>query len=183
MMQQTFNRREVIQRLAIMLGGTIALPDILHAWETPTPHHQGALFSPAQETLIAEIAEMIIPTTDTPGAKAAGVPQFIQTMIADCTNAVDREQFFAQLAIFDAETKKSKGKDFVSCDLATRTELLKEQEKLGNKSFFPRIKSLTVTGFFTSEIGATKVLRYDPVPGRYDGAAPYKKGDKAWASD
>ncbi|MEY4904398.1 MAG: hypothetical protein RLZZ292_2213 [Bacteroidota bacterium] len=182
-MQQTFNRREVIQRLAIMLGGTIALPDILHAWETPTPHNQGVLFSPAQESLIAEIAEMIIPTTDTPGAKTAGVPAFIQTMIADCTNVVDREQFFAQLAAFDAETKKSKGKDFVSCDNATRTELLKEQEKLGNKSFFPRIKSLTVTGFFTSEIGATKVLRYEPVPGRYDGSAPYKKGDKAWASD
>ncbi len=183
MLQQTFNRREVIQRLAIMLGGTIALPDILHAWETPTPQNPDGLFSAAQESLIAEIAEMIIPTTDTPGAKAAGVPHFIQTMIADCTNAVDRELFFNQLAAFDAETKKSKGKDFVGCDTTTRTELLKEQEKLGNKSFFPKIKALTVTGFFTSEIGATKVLRYDPVPGRYDGSAPYKKGDKTWATD
>jgi Gluconate 2-dehydrogenase subunit 3 len=183
MMQQTFNRREVIQRLAIMLGGTIALPDILHAWETPSINNLEARFSPAQEALIAEIAEMIIPTTDTPGAKAAGVPQFIQTMIADCTNAVDRELFLSQLAAFDAETKKSKGKDFIACDNATRTELLKEQEKLGSKSFFPKIKSLTVTGFFTSEIGATKVLRYEAVPGRYDGAAPYKKGDKTWATD
>jgi hypothetical protein len=44
------------------------------------------------------------------------------------------------------------------------------------------IKQLTILGYFTSETGATKALRYEAVPGKYDGAYPYKKGDKAWAT-
>jgi hypothetical protein len=48
--------------------------------------------------------------------------------------------------------------------------------------FWGQIKDLTVTGYFTSEVGCTQALRYEPVPGRYDGEMPYKKGDKAWAT-
>lgn len=47
--------------------------------------------------------------------------------------------------------------------------------------YFTLMKQLTLLGFFTSEVGATKALRYVAVPGKYDGAFPYKKGDKAWA--
>jgi hypothetical protein len=47
--------------------------------------------------------------------------------------------------------------------------------------YFGMMKQLTVWGYFTSEPGATKALRYVPVPGHYDGCIPYKKGDKAWA--
>jgi hypothetical protein len=43
------------------------------------------------------------------------------------------------------------------------------------------MKELTLLGYFTSEVGATKALRYVPIPGRFDGCIPYKKGDKAWA--
>ena len=77
-------RREAIQRAAILLGGTIALPNILKAWENPTILNPYFKITAAQENMIAEIAEIIIPTTDTPGAKAAGVPQFITKMLADC---------------------------------------------------------------------------------------------------
>ncbi|MBO9659088.1 MAG: gluconate 2-dehydrogenase subunit 3 family protein [Chitinophagaceae bacterium] len=67
----------------------------------------------------------------------------------------------------------------------------KEEKEKGNKDFkkermqshyFTMFKQLTITGFFTSKIGATEALRYMPVPGKYDGAFPYKKGDKAWAA-
>ena len=47
--------------------------------------------------------------------------------------------------------------------------------------YFTMMKQLTLLGYFTSEIGSKQALRYNPVPGRYDGCAPYKKGDKAWA--
>jgi hypothetical protein len=49
-----------------------------------------------------------------------------------------------------------------------------------NEYFFKTIKDLTITGYFSSEIGATQALRYEEIPGRYDGDLPYKKGDKAW---
>jgi len=48
--------------------------------------------------------------------------------------------------------------------------------------YFSMIKQLTLWGFFTSEPGATKALRYVAVPGKYEGCIPYKKGDKAWAT-
>lgn len=47
--------------------------------------------------------------------------------------------------------------------------------------YFFMMKQLTMLGYFTSKVGMTQALRYDPVPGRYDGCVPYKKGDKAWA--
>jgi hypothetical protein len=47
--------------------------------------------------------------------------------------------------------------------------------------YFTMMKQLTMLGFFTSKPGMTQALRYEPVPGRYDGCVPYKKGEKAWA--
>jgi hypothetical protein len=44
------------------------------------------------------------------------------------------------------------------------------------------LKELTLTGFFTSEVGATKALRYVAVPGKFEGSVPYTKGEKAWAT-
>ena len=49
------------------------------------------------------------------------------------------------------------------------------------KHYYTMIKQLTLLGFFTSKPGATQALRNVPVPGRYDGALPYKKGDKAFS--
>jgi hypothetical protein len=47
--------------------------------------------------------------------------------------------------------------------------------------YFTMLKQLTIWGYFSSEVGMTRALRYVEVPGKYDGAYPYKKGDKAWA--
>ena len=48
-------------------------------------------------------------------------------------------------------------------------------------NYFFMMKQLTMLGYFTSKVGMTQALRYEPVPGRYEGCVPYKKGDKAWA--
>ena len=47
--------------------------------------------------------------------------------------------------------------------------------------YYTMMKQLTLLGFFTSKTGMTETLRHIPVPGKYDGALPYAKGDKAWA--
>ena len=48
--------------------------------------------------------------------------------------------------------------------------------------YYTMMKQLTLLGYFNSKEGATQALRYLPVPGKYDGSYPYKKGDKAWAT-
>ena len=80
----------------------------------------------------------------------------------------------------------------MECDAKQRTALLvdldgeqkayqKDKKKEDANHYFRMMKELTLLGYFTSEVGATKALRYLPVPGKYDGNYPYKKGDKAWA--
>ena len=198
------DRRDAIKRAALLVGGSILMPDILKAWNAP---HiiENPLFkiTVAQEALIAEIAETIIPTTTTPGAKAAGVPAFIIKMLADCYEKATSDEVLANLTAFDANCTAKYGKSFVKLAETERIEALKAAEKQayldrdkykkevqswgnstieGAQPFFFMMKSLTATGYFTSVIGATQTLRYEAVPGRYDGDFPYKKGDKAWAT-
>ena len=198
------DRRDAIKRAALLVGGSILMPDILKAWNAPhIIENQLFKITVAQEALIAEIAETIIPTTTTPGAKAAGVPAFIIKMLADCYEKVTSDEVLANLTAFDANCTAKYGKSFVELGETERIEALKAAEKQayldrdkykkevqswgqstieGAQPFFFMMKSLTATGYFTSEIGATQTLRYEAVPGRYDGDFPYKKGDKAWAT-
>ena len=90
----TVSRREAIKRAALLFGSTLFLPDVLKAWESPEILNKSIRFTADQSALIAEIAELIVPTTSTPGAKAAGVPAFIEKMIADCHTKKDQEIFF-----------------------------------------------------------------------------------------
>ena len=135
---------------------------------------------PGQQALLAEVADTIIPTTDTPGAKAAGVEQFIIRVMRDCYRMDDQVAFYAGLGRLDADSRSQHGKGFVELDSASRNEILK-RATVADKDFFLLMKHLTVAGYFTSEIGASKALEYLPIPGRFEGDVPFKPGQKAWA--
>jgi len=186
----TVSRREAIKRAAIFFGSTLFLPDVLKAWESPKILNKSIRFSADQSAIIAQVADIIVPTTSTPGAKAAGVPAFIQKMVADCTPQKDQEIFFKGLNKLDSDSVEKFGKNFLDCSNEQQIAMLKlaETDSYTNdkkfkpgEHFFKTMKNLTVFGYFTSEIGATQALRYEPVPGKYDGDVPYKKGEKAWA--
>jgi hypothetical protein len=194
-------RRDAIKRAAILLGGTIALPNILKAWENPTILNPDFYLTPAQEALLAEVAETIIPTTGTPGAKAAGVAPFIIKILADCSPSQMSGYMMESLAQLDSDTKARFGAGFVETTPENRITMLQVYEQkakderepfnamvkswnlapgVGVAPFFPTMKNLTITGYFTSEIGSTQALRYDQIPRRYE-TIDYKKGDKIWA--
>lgn len=180
-------RRDAIRRVALLMGSAIALPDLLFAWENSEAKSHDFILSADQTTLLGEIAETIVPTTDTPGAKAAGVVPVIQRIVADCYEAKDQTVFADGLNAIDADAKKRFGKDFVSCNAEQRITVLQGFEKAyyddrKANPFWMMLKGLVVTTYFTSEVGCTQVLRYEAVPGRYDGSMPYKKGEKAWAT-
>lgn len=134
-----------------------------------------------QQKLLAEVAEIIIPSTDTPGAKAAGVEQFIIRVMRDCYQREEQEKFYAGLAKLDAESRTSHGKGFAELDEAKKNGMLKKAAE-NNRAFFKLMKQLTVVGYFTSEIGATKALEYLPIPGRFEGDVPMHPGQKTWAT-
>lgn len=174
------NRREAIQQAALLMGGVLAAPTLAGAMGRVTNTGPSVLVTTEQEALLAEVADVIIPTTKTPGAKAAGAEKFIVRVMRDCYPKNEQEAFYDGLAKLNAAGKTRFGNDFMKLDLTQKNEIVK-QTMTDDKPFFLRMKELTTTGYFTSEIGAVQALAYLPVPGRLEACIPLKPGQKTWA--
>lgn len=185
------NRREALSRVAIIMGGTVLGAEaFLSGCKTAST---GISFSAADISFLDEVAETILPATNTPGAKEAKVGEFMKVMVTDCYEAKDQTIFMEGIKKLDEASKKAYSKTFMEADAKQRHDLLvtldkeaKDYEKAKKqdepKHYFTMMKELTLTGFFTSEVGATKALRYVAVPGKFEGSVPYTKGEKAWAT-
>ncbi|MEZ0485284.1 gluconate 2-dehydrogenase subunit 3 family protein [Fibrella aquatica] len=173
-------RREAIQRAALMMGGILSAPTLAGAMGRVINKGPSLLVTPQQEALLADVADVIIPTTTTPGAKAAGAEKFIIRVMRDCYPADEQTAFYASLDKLATAGKTKFGKEFASLDDAQKIEIVR-QTMTDDKAFFLRMKELTTTGYFTSEIGATQALAYLPVPGKFEACIPLKPGQKAWA--
>ncbi|MDR3697364.1 gluconate 2-dehydrogenase subunit 3 family protein [Mucilaginibacter sp.] len=169
------------------------------------------LFKQENADFLNEVAETILPTTaGSPGAKAAQVGQFMAVMVRDCYTPADQKTFIGGISKLNDASQKKYNAKFMDITPAQRTELLiaadaeqkeyykqlykklapEEAKHKGDISYvepdlpnhyFKMMKEITLLGFFTSQVGATKALRYVETPGHFDGCVPYKKGDKAWA--
>lgn len=205
------NRRDAIGRVALIMGGAVIGAEYFLSGCKQPAAQVSDLFNTDHVAFLNEVADTILPTTSSPGAKAANVGHFMAVMVRDCYTPADQAVFLAGISKLDDASQKQYSAKFMDLSDKQRTDLLvvldKEQkdyttdrnkkldaEKLAHKDkpdfkpkeipnhYFRMIKELTLLGYFTSEIGATKALRYIAVPGHYDGNLPYKKGDKAWAT-
>ena len=173
-------RRDAIQRLSLLLGGVLSAQ--LTAGLLGQVLNTGASVevTPDQIKLLTEAADTIIPDTDTPGAKAAGAEQFIIRVLRDCYVWDEQVGFYEGLAKLDATSRSVHGRGFAELEAAPRKERMQQTTK-SDKAFFLRLRELTIAGYFTSEIGATKALEYLPIPTRFEGDIPLAPGQKAWA--
>jgi gluconate 2-dehydrogenase gamma chain len=197
-MNQLIDRREALRKTALLMGAAVsasALSGILQGCKAaPELTYTPSFFTEDQARIVMEVAEIIIPKTDTPGAKDAGVPGFIDIMLKDCYKKEDQDRFIAGLTAFDEEAKKAYGDSFIYCkpeqqvELVTKThaDALAEakENKEAKRPFILMAKELTLLGFFTSEPGATQVLQYIAVPGSYKGCIPLAEAGngKTWAT-
>jgi len=174
------SRRQSVERLSLLLGGALS-PQL-----TAGLHGQVLNDGPSVETteaqiaLLAEVADVILPPTETPGAKEAGAHEFIVRVIRDCHPLEEQEAFYTSLARIDTAAREKHGSPFVDLEREQQNALVARAAS-DEKAFFRQLKQLTVTGYFTSEIGATEALEYLPVPGKFEGDVPMKPGQKAWA--
>lgn len=186
------DRRDAIKRTAYLLGGTVSAPfvaAVLNGCQpTEKPDWLPEVLTPEQDKLVAEISEIIIPTTDTPGAKAALVNRFIDLLLKECMTEAEKKAFIDGLAEVEAKANEMYDNEFLDCEPAEQVAVLKEMEKAAReamgqnpKPFFRVMKELTMLGYFTSEPGATKALEYLPVPGAYNACIPLRPDQKAWA--
>jgi len=197
-MNQVIDRREALRKTALLMGMAVsasALTGILQGCKaTPELTYTPSFFTEDQARIVSEVAEIIIPKTDTPGAKDTGVPGFIDLMLKDCYKKEDQDYFIEGLTAFDAEAKKAYGDSFIYCKPEQQVELVTKihaaaiaeakQNKEAAKPFILMAKELTLLGFFTSEPGATQVLQYIAVPGSYKGCIPLAEAGngKTWAT-
>ncbi|SHM74432.1 Gluconate 2-dehydrogenase subunit 3, partial [Sphingobium sp. YR657] len=142
-------------------------------------------FTPAQRALVTALSERILPTSDTPGAIAAGVPEYIEHMLGDWAITDERATIFDGLAAIDARSMADYKKPAVKASAAQQDALLTlamNGELPGGTPFFEAFRQLVITGYYTSEIGITQEREYLPVPGEYDGAYPYAKVKRIFSS-
>ncbi|WP_231459346.1 gluconate 2-dehydrogenase subunit 3 family protein [Pedobacter sp. Leaf132] len=147
--------------------------------------------------LIADLAETIIPSSDTPGAKEASVHKYIINVITHCTAKVEQNKFLKGLESVKTYSNENFGKSFSNCNETQKNKILsyfekndtydtpifnKINTKLFGKSFFTQLKELTVDGYCLSQLGATKGLAYDYIPGNYKPCIALKKNQKSWAT-
>ncbi len=185
-------RRELLKMITLASGGVLIGGELLLSG-CKTNAKSDAAFSTDDIAFLDEVAETIIPKTNTPGAKDAEVGKFMAVMVNDCYEAKDQKIFHDGLIKLDEASKKKFSSSFMKINTAQRKELLTELDKeakeyhknkkeTDSNHYFTMMKQLTLFGFFTSKPGATEALRYVAVPGKYEGCVPYKKGDKAWAT-
>lgn len=198
------NRRQVLQRAAYLMGGALSAPAVLGLLNGCAPKKEEALWQPVffskeQGAIVADVAEIIIPRTKTPGAKDVGVPGFIDTMLKDVYEQEDRDRYLAGLKEFDDAARKAHGKPFVELSKAQQTEQVQKfnddavatelaydpRPKNLKRPFILMTRELTLLGFFCSEPGATQVLQYVAVPGGYQPCVPVAEAGngRAWAQE
>ena len=189
------NRREAVKAVSVIMGGSLVGANIfLTGCKINRDARVNALFMESDVALLDEVGETIIPTTDTPGAKATKIGGFMAMMVLDCYEPQDQKAFTEGLVKFRKEFEELYGEEFEGSTTKQRTKYLNalndkalEYQKINVENveapahYFKMMKELTLLGYFTSEIGATQARRYVETPGRYDGCMHYKKGDKAWA--
>lgn len=194
----TIDRREALKKTAMMMGGALSAPAIFGVLNgctpAPEPNWQPTFFTPEQAETVMEIVDIIIPQTDTPGAKEIGIPKFVEEMVTTVYPVKDKSEFVRDLIAFDEACDERMGKKFVRLDANKKLSFLmqlnremqidfREGKIFGEKLFFWKIKELTLLGYFTSEVGATKVLQHKLVPGQYKGCVSLAEaGGKTWAT-
>lgn len=152
----------------------------------------------SKKTLIAELAEIIIPKTDTPGAKDAAVEDYILYAAANVIPAKEANTFIDGLQALEQTSKVKYNCSFENCNNEQRRQILiklrgerlypdkklfrKIDKKLRGNTFFETLKELTVIGYCTSEIGATQGMAYDYIPKDYISCDPLQKNQKCWAT-
>ncbi|MFK7846006.1 MAG: gluconate 2-dehydrogenase subunit 3 family protein [Rhodothermales bacterium] len=198
------DRRAAVKRISTILGVAISAPTMAGIMSGCQANTSGALksLSGSQHELLGVMTELIIPETDTPGAKAAGVADYIDAMLTDFYSDENKARFLSGIAETEAKAQEMYSKDFLACttdeqyallngmdaeafpDMDAMDEAAKEafqqKRRADGKPFIATLKELTVAGFYTSEVGATQELSVNPM-GSYRGDVSFDEIGRAWA--
>jgi hypothetical protein len=184
----SMHRRRALQ----YLGGALALPVLArmgtddvygagHALHASLDMGDGAYIFRTLDThqrrTVMAMVDQIMPETDTPGALAANVHEFADLVLTEFVEDADRQAFLQGLADLDARCAAAHGKPFDECSGAQQLAVLQGLQDEASAAppgemaepFIRQAKSLTLWGYYTSEIGMTEEVHYELIPGTLPG--------------
>ena len=176
------NRRALLLGAVFLVGGSAALLRF-----TRDPQKQsdaGAVFSPDEFALLEQVTEVMIPATDTPGALGAGVPAMLRQLLADWGSADTRSAMIGVLQAIEKRAWSKFGAAFLELAPERRLEVIAafDAERIAAKDpAYSKFKHLVLVGYYQSEIGATRELRYELVPGAWRPCVPLSEIGRASA--
>ena len=203
------NRRDALRLLTAGAVLPALTPDLFAFYQQA---HPGATYTlrtlnPHQNDTVVAVIDQIIPATETPGAKAARVNEFIDVILTEWANDEERRNFLDGLADVDKQSNAVFNKDFASASPAQQLMLLRSMDAAAEVArsqrkdqhrppfwepagrdtqmqgdFFTVFKNMTLHGYYTSEIGFTQELKREIIPGAFHGCAPLGPGlgDADW---
>lgn len=194
-------RREMLRILSAGAALPALSPDLFAFFRGSHPPEGYALrtLNPHQNTTVIAMIDQIIPETDTPGAKAARVNEFMDVIFTEWANEGERKNFLDGLAGVDKRSNELFAKDFIAASPAQQLSLLRamdeaaafesstrpprpdrdeleDRDKQLEDNFFSVFKRLTLHGYYTSEIGFTQELKLQIIPGALHGCVPRGPG-------
>jgi Gluconate 2-dehydrogenase subunit 3 len=195
-------RRDALKFLAAGAIGPAVAPELFAFFQEAHPASGYALrtLNPHQNATIVLMSEMIIPETDTPGARGARVNEFIDVILTEWATEEDRNHFLEGLAGVDKQSSELFGKDFIDASPAQQLALLRsldeavglepgrparhgntvpERDKQLRGNFFVVFKGITLHGYYTSEVGFSRELGLEIIPGAQHGCVPVAAEKKA----
>ncbi len=188
-------RRDVLKMLAtgavlpVFSSPMAALFREVHA--QTGPGYKLRTLNAHQNATVVTMTDLMIPETDTPGAKAARVNEFIDVILTEWATPEERQNFLNGLAGVDKQSNELYGKDFVDSSPLQQVTLLRamddysaseranKPQKHGNTvpeldaqlrgNFYDVFRGITLHGYYTSEIGFTQELKLQIIPGAQHG--------------
>ena len=185
------DRREALSRVAALVGGLSAstITGVLGGCGTERGNRSfiPQTLTGGRDSLVATLAEHILPRTDTPGARDALVHEFIDTMLSEWFETDDRSRFLEGLSLADSRAQEKVGLNFMDLTEQEQRTMLVEWDRESytetsteGATFFREFKALTLLGYYTSSVGGTQELQQMPM-GIYRGDVPYAEIGRAWA--
>lgn len=182
------NRREAIKRTALMLGLAVSSSSITSALARVGSGvgtaSSATYLSELEFATIDALAEVILPRSDTPGARDVGVAAFVDVTFGKYMDEEDVDLLRSSLDKFEQASIESAGSSFVKLSFEEQATFFGKYSKGSSgrqRKFVRKVRELTLVGYFTAEEVSKSVMKFDPIPGGYVGCIPWEDGAANWA--
>lgn len=195
------NRRNALRNTGLIAGATVLTPSLLALLQSCQKESrldwQPQFLTEDEALFVAAFVNTLLPSTDTPGGLDVKVDLFLDKVFAETYDPERQQKIRAEMTSFNAGVREKHGTSFAELSEENRAAVFRTAEAEGGKfngqvwgtavgeqapiSFYRSLKSMVIGAYLSSEEIGTQVLRYDPIPGQYNGCIPLEEGGRKWS--